>query len=105
MGLAGIPFEHRHSGTISLIGFVPKPEAMTNCLDKEQREIFASLKSLMVAQTMSIIIKEVSQIFLTGIYIRRIDGTLIKVHPFVLTCITDGPGNSGKHSFISIINI
>lgn len=92
MGLGGLTCGTRTADTVSLLAFVPALAPIRKTMNTDQLKVWSSLKSLVLVETVSQIIKSINKHFMSGIDIKHHDGTVDTVHPFVLTCITDGPG-------------
>ena len=92
IGLAGIPYGFRTSRTTALVAFVPKLPDIRKLLHRKQSEALSALKKLVLVECISKILKCINMTFRKGMEIHWNDGTSKILHPFALTCITDGPG-------------
>ena len=92
MGLGGLSCGNRTAETLSLLAFVPKLASISNNLNTQQLKAYRTLKSLILVQSISHITKAINKHFHCGMDVKFKNSETITIHPFVLTCITDGPG-------------
>ena len=93
MSLGGLPHAHRNSKAVSLIGFIPKiDDAIRSSVPANVLPVVASLQSILLVQCIAFVTKAINKYFAQGIDVILANGSIIPMHPFVLTCVTDGPG-------------